>query len=385
VIDPHGLGGGATGDAGLRSRNSIPQAVGFAVCLTLSLAGCAALPGSGPAMMPVRTERTSEFPFQIVDLTPDTIHAYAVVPRRDTPSRWASAPTQRVSLRSGDVLKVVISEAKDGGLFAPLSVGGTLFPAVRVDHRGMISLPHAGQIAVAGLDTIGVEERIRDAVVGKAYEPQVYVELVADRSHTVAISGDVKAGGRFSLLEGPMTVIDAVNRAGGTNLAPYHLDVVVRRNGRVYRTGYARVLSGENPPLVRGDEVILEPNVKRFIALGAVTRAGQYDFVSRDQTLLDSLGQIGGLTDQQADRTGVFIFRMKNGAPPSKGLETNPDAVLFRLDLTNPDSIFLARQFAIHPDDAIYVTNAPLYEWKKIIIPAAQAIGALRGISSIPE
>lgn len=46
-----------------------------------------------------------------------------------------------VSLSSGDVLRVRISESKEGGLFAPLAGGGTLFDNVRVDHKGTILIP----------------------------------------------------------------------------------------------------------------------------------------------------------------------------------------------------------------------------------------------------
>jgi hypothetical protein len=50
-----------------------------------------------------------------------------------------SAPP--VSLSSGDVLRVRISEAKERSLFAPLAVGGTVFDNFRIDHRGTISPP----------------------------------------------------------------------------------------------------------------------------------------------------------------------------------------------------------------------------------------------------
>ena len=50
-------------------------------------------------------------------------------------------------------------------------------------------------------------------------------------------------------------------------------------------------------------------------------------------------------------------------------LLTNPTARarVFRLDLFQPVSIFVAQQFGVQARDVIYVTNAPLYEYDKAL------------------
>jgi polysaccharide export outer membrane protein len=50
-------------------------------------------------------------------------------------------------------------------------------------------------------------------------------------------------------------------------------------------------------------------------------------------------------------------------------IQNNPStrARVFRLDLAQPVSIFVAQQFGMQPRDVIYVTNAPLYEYNKIL------------------
>ena len=50
-------------------------------------------------------------------------------------------------------------------------------------------------------------------------------------------------------------------------------------------------------------------------------------------------------------------------------LQNNPAARarVFRLDLIQPVSMFVGQQFGIQPRDVIYVTNAPLYEYDKIL------------------
>ena len=67
-----------------------------------------------------------------------------------------------------------------------------------------------------------IEQRIVEQLKGKAQDPQVIVEFVADRTHTVMVSGDVKNPGRVSILEGVRSVVDAINRAGGPAMRRPH-------------------------------------------------------------------------------------------------------------------------------------------------------------------
>mgnify|MGYP003347199697 FL=1 len=55
---------------------------------------------------------------------------------------------------------------------------------------------------------------------------------------------------------------------------------------------------------------------------------------------------------------------------------------MFRLDLFQPVSIFVAQQFGLQPRDVIYVTNAPLYEYDKVltsIYRTFSVVGIARG------
>jgi polysaccharide export outer membrane protein len=102
--------------------------------------------------------------------------------------------------------------------------------------------------------------------------------------------------------------------------------------------------------------------------MGSVKTPGLHDLPSASPSLLETLGSVGGLEESKADPTGVFIFRLVEDDP------TNPHAIVFRLNMRNPESIFLAKQFLMQPEDAIYVTNAAVYEWQKIITPIVQAL-----------
>jgi polysaccharide export outer membrane protein len=54
-----------------------------------------------------------------------------------------------------------------------------------------------------------------------------------------------------------------------------------------------------------------------------------------------------------------------------------------RIDMRDPAAIFYARQVMLKPDDTIYVTNAAVYEWQKIIGPIVQTLVLGRTIDSL--
>ncbi|MNV83006.1 hypothetical protein D3C71_1767800 [compost metagenome] len=54
-----------------------------------------------------------------------------------------------------------------------------------------------------------------------------------------------------------------------------------------------------------------------------------------------------------------------------------------RIDMRDPAAIFYARQVMLKADDTIYVTNAAVYEWQKIISPIVQTLVLGRTIDSL--
>ena len=89
-------------------------------------------------------------------------------------------------------------------------------------------------------------------------------------------------------------------------------------------------------------------------------------------TLVEALAKAGGLQDLRADPAGVFLFRFE---PPAivkalgrPLLGTGPEGtspLVYRLDLSDAKSYFLAQRFPIHDKDIIYVANADLNELQK--------------------
>jgi len=345
--------------------------VGGVLTLAAALAGCGStFSGAGPYKGTITSMAEGDTPpYTLIQLGPDTIAPYMRPPLATLTSSVSDMPVPSVRLVPGDVMRIVISDsATEGALFAPLSAGGTVFESVRVSGSGKISLPYVEEIKVSGLTLSQVEAGIRKRLSGVAADPQVHVELVGDMSGSVLVAGAVKAPGRFSALQGPLTLLDAINQAGGPTLEPHLVTVIMRTGKEVRQFSYEDLLAGRNMPVPPRSEIVLERARKRFVAMGAVNDPGLHDLPSQAPSLLEVLGTVGGLKEQSADPRGVFVFRLNDGGTGE------PAAQVFQLDMRDPTAMFLARQFLVQPEDAVYVTNAAVYEAQKIISPIVQVL-----------
>jgi len=109
-----------------------------------------------------------------------------------------------------------------------------------------------------------------------------------------------------------------------------------------------------------------------YTVFGATGANAQVPFTAERMTLVEALAKAGGLQDQRADPAGVFLFRFEPprvvnalGRPP---LGTGPEGstpVVYRLDLRDAKSYFLAQRFPVEDKDVVYVANADLNEIQK--------------------
>jgi polysaccharide export outer membrane protein len=351
------------------------------LALALGAGGCTALPGEGPWMGGAQSGSTEALPFDVIDLTPTTVVAYR---QPESPDRPVSAVSNlsaalHVTVAPGDSLKVTIYERYGGNIFPTMSGKSADLGVQRVAEDGTIRVPFVGVVQVAGLDLNQVGQRIVEQLGNKVQEPEVIVDFEAPRTQTVMVSGDVKKPGRLSMLDDIRTVVDAINVAGGPSggsplLVPENqLEVVVRREGQVIlRAQMSELLAGADIPVQKGDEIVVRSNPRVYTVLGAVMKSGNVEITKANLSLLEALGNVGGLQDQRANKTGVYVFRMGD-------LLHNPTAKarVFRLDFFQPVSIFVAQQFGIQARDVVYVTNAPLYEYDKVLTSIYRTISII--------
>jgi polysaccharide export outer membrane protein len=88
---------------------------------------------------------------------------------------------------------------------------------------------------------------------------------------------------------------------------------------------------------------------------------------------------------------GVFIFRLEDPRSLTPDMRTNasvtPDGkvpVIYRINMKDPSTFFIAQSFPIRNGDVIYVSNAPLADIQKFlnvifstVLPAATTAAVL--------
>ncbi len=325
-------------------------------------------------------------PYEIIDIDPSTIEVLGRRPKSSFALRFGD---HRLSVEPvigiGDVVTVTIWEASSGGLFSSpaalekLSAGANsaTIPEQVVGRDGAITVPYAGRIPVAGRTTRAVQEVIQRALEGKAIQPQVLVNDTKAISTTIAIGGEgIGAAQRLPLSVHGDRLLDVIAQAGGVRMQVNEIYVVLQRGGVTERVPLARVTedSRENIYMRPGDVVSLVRDPQTFLVAGAANGNAEVPFGNDTISLGQALAKVGGLSDYRADARGVFVFRYEN---PSLLRTLRPDSplahgearvpVVYRLNLQEPNNLFLQQRFQIANRDLIYVSDAPSVEVQKAL------------------
>ena len=246
-------------------------------------------------------------------------------------------------------------------------------PDQAVGRDGSISVPYAGRINVRGLTTQGVQAEIEHALEGKAIQPQVLVNVSRPISNTVTVTGEVASGARIPLTAKGDRILDVVASAGGVRAPVNETMVRLSRGNTTVSVPMVRVVSNprENVYLRPGDVLTLARDPQHYLAYGATGVSQKIAFEADSISLSEAIAKVGGLQDFRADPAGVFVFRYE---PPPIARSLRPDSslngsgwvpVVYRLNMRDPASMFLAQGFPVFNRDVLFVSNAPLSEAQK--------------------
>jgi polysaccharide biosynthesis/export protein len=348
------------------------------------IVGCSSLPASGPSSSDISTQAgTNETArYELIELDSVALTGLSRWPQESFHGRFGDyrAPqTPRIGV--GDSLSVTIWEAGSGGLFtAPggdrLSTGSksVSIPEQVVGPDGQISIPYAGRIKVAGRTTLEVQNLIVSKLAGKAIEPQALVTIPRPLSTSVTVTGEASTGGRIPLSVKGDKILDVIASAGGIRSPVHETFVRLTRGAKTVIVALQKIISNpsENINMRAGDILTLVREPQTFTAFGATGRNAQINFDAVGITLEEALAKSGGLLDYRADASGIFIFRFEPASlvrslHPSSQLARGSSLVpvIYKLNLREAESFFLAKQFAIRSHDVVYVSNSPASEVEK--------------------
>jgi polysaccharide export outer membrane protein len=303
-------------------------------------------------------------------------------------------------VRQGDVLEVSIWEAPPAALFGAsattalgarqnqLSTTATL-PELLVSVEGTIFIPFAGTIRVAGRTPAVIEAEIVRRLSGKAHQPQAIVRIARNASTNATVVGEVVNSVRVPLTPKGETLLDALAQAGGARHPSSRMTLQITRGEKVIAMPMDDVIRNpqQNVVLAAGDVVTAIFQPYSFSILGAAGRTDEVVFESTGISLAQALARVGGLQDQRANAKGVFIFRWEEPANLAIPTDGPTDArgrrpVIYRVDLRNPATLFLAQNFRMRDGDVVYVANAPITEFQQFVNIIASTVLPLVAVSN---
>ncbi len=289
------------------------------------------------------------------------------------------------TINPGDKLSLTIWENVDNALF---ETRVTPLPEVQVDGTGFIFIPYAGRIRAAGNSPESLRRIITRKLEDQTPEPQVEVRRLAGDGSTVSVSGSVAGQGVYPIERPTRTLSAMISRAGGITIEPEIAQVTVIRGTQSSKIWFRDMFRHPNYDIALrgGDRILVEQDTRTFTALGATSGQSQIQFRTHDLSAVEALAIVGGLRSTTADPTGIFVMRDELAEVTNQVLErddiSTPRRVVYVLDLTKTNGMFIARDFAIRDNDTIYVTEAPFTQWSKVIAAITGTLSAVGTIST---
>lgn len=359
------------------------------VC-AVGISACDMLPAPGPTKSDIYSGSVQkEGDAFIVAVNDHVTRATAVVPALDLPPGFTGAGVVGSdTIRPGDVLGISIWENVEEGILADATAPARL-EEVQVDGSGFIFVPYAGRIQASGNSPEAIRRIITQKLEQQTPDPQVMVSRLAGDGTTVSVTGAVGGQGVFPI-ERPTRTLGAMLAAAGGVSIPAETAVVKIIRG--HQTGKIRYQDLFEYPeldiaLRNGDRILVEEDTRAFTVLGATGTQTRVKFETQTLSAIEALAQVGGLNATQADPTGIFVFRNEPAEIAAQVLGRSDligaQRLVYVLDLTEPNGMFMARDFLIRDDDTVYVTEAPYVQWSKLITAITDAASAATTVGGL--
>jgi len=281
------------------------------------------------------------------------------------------------TLGAGDVLNIVVWDHPElAAAQGPQPQGAVRpsdpVPGFVVDESGNLTFPYAGAVHVAGLQPDQAQQRLTVALSRYLRTPQVTLRVASFRSRQVYVDGQVHSPGALPVNDVPMTLYEAISRAGGFNDAADQSHLVLVRDGKKYPLNLTQMIeSGASPAriVLQGGDLlrIASREDNAVYVMGEVNKPlSAIPQTNGRITLADALLQAGSLNSGSADAAQMYVIRGSLSDAPQ----------VFHLDGTSPVSMLLAREFELQPKDVVYVDANGLVRASRVLSLLLPAINA---------
>lgn len=356
----------------------------------LAMTGCTIIPGSHYEGIE-SNEKTQNLEQELEKVNIQLIDSALIAqqkqlqPKIKAPSSLTSIDTSNYEykLGVGDVITIGVWDHPE--LTIPAGTQRTAeFDGFRVQEDGTITFAYAPNVKAVGKTIPQIREELVTRLSRVIENPQVDVKVVGFKSQKAYITGEVKQAGVYPITETPLTLIEALNQAGGLTSAADWRTVTYTHNGKTeiikLDAFYTNGDISQNRLLQNGDIVHVNRNdAQKIFVLGDVKKAGAVALDRYGLSLAEALTSSGGLNEGTADANGVFVLRKRNIE------QTGVLADVYQLHAKSITALVLADQFELQPHDIVYVTSAPLARWNRVLsllLPSLSTVDTVEDLSS---
>lgn len=323
---------------------------------------------------------------QLVDIhaiTPDLVASQArMLQRNEIPAAMPQSLMQQIAeyeyyVERGDVLIITVYDHPELTNPSGSNNNNVESAGITVENDGSIYYPYIGKVQVAGRTVDQIREAISSPLAEFITTPQVAVRVARFNAKRAFVTGQVNEPGPQPITNVPLTVLEAISRAGGLSEDANWHEVLLSRNGQEQRLSVYEMLNngrlGQNMLLEHGDVLHVPVVGQRLVyVLGELNRVNTLPVGNMSMSLTEALTRSGGLNQVTSNAEGIFVIR-----PQVPGSSAEKVATLYQLNVKNAIAFAVGAQFMLQPSDIVYVTTAPVTRWNRVISQIIPSLNAL--------